>query len=94
LVRGHVRAPSFEFNKPRILFGKVSYQFEETRDITLQNTSTVQFHFHLRIPGDGKNNQKEFEIIPENGVIKQGEHKKIMVKFIPHNRKQYFMVMV
>ena len=94
LVRGHVRAPSFEFNKKKIDFGKVSYQFEEAREITLNNTSTVPFHFHLRIPGDGKNNQKEFEILPESDIIKAGENKKITIKFIPHNRKSYFMVMV
>jgi hydrocephalus-inducing protein len=94
LVRGHVRAPSFEFNKKKIDFGKVSYMFEETKDIILENTSTVPFNFHLRIPGDGKNNQKEFEIIPENDVIPAGVSKKISVKFMPQNRKQYFMVMV
>jgi len=33
LVRGHVRAPSFEFSKKKIDFGKVSYMFEETREI-------------------------------------------------------------
>jgi len=77
LVRGHVRAPSFEFSKKKIDFGKVSYMFEETREIVLENTSNVPFNFNLRIPGDGKNNQKEFDIIPEYDMIKNGESKKI-----------------
>jgi hydrocephalus-inducing protein len=93
-VRGHVRAPEFEFKKSKIEFGVVSYQFEKEETIELENKSMVRFRFNLRIPGDNKNNEKEFEITPESDEIKEGETKLIRVKFMPHQKKDYFMVMV
>jgi hydrocephalus-inducing protein len=93
-VRGHVRAPEFEFKENRIDFGVVSYQFEKIQEIELENKSQVKFKFNLRIPGDNKNNEKEFEISPESDEIKPGETRKIQVKFMPHQKKPYNMVMV
>lgn len=93
-VRGHVRAPEFEFKENKIDFGVVSYQFEKVQEIELENKSQVKFKFNLRIPGDNKNNEKEFEISPESDEIKPGETRKILVKFMPHQKKRYNMVMV
>jgi hydrocephalus-inducing protein len=93
-VRGHVRAPEFEFKENRIDFGVVSYQFEKKAEIELENKSQVKFKFHLRIPGDNKSNEKEFEITPETDEIEPGRSKKIEVKFMPHQKKRYNMVMV
>ena len=94
LVRGHVRSPRFEFDKKTIDFKKVSYQFEEIQDLVLTNTSSVMFTFSLRIPQDGKGSNREFEIIPSTDSISPGEAKKILVKFIPHYRKLYSVVLV
>lgn len=94
IVRGHVRAPTFEFSHSKIDFGTVSYQFDKEEYITLENTSNVPFKFHLRIPADAKSNEKEFEIKPEADVIEAGKSKEIRVKFTPRNKKHYYMVMV
>lgn len=94
LVRGHVRAPKFEFNRKSIDFRKVSFQFQKTEEIILTNTSTVAFTFGLRIPQDGKGSHREFEIVPAKEEIMPNESKKIKVKFIPHYRKAYKAVMV
>ena len=93
-VRGHVRAPEFEFKSPSIDFGVVSYQFEKEKVIELENKSMVKFRFHLRISEDNKNNEKEFEIEPESAEIKEEETMKIKVKFMPHQKDNYFKVMV
>lgn len=94
LVRGHVRSPRFEFDKKIIDFKRVSYQFEEIQDLVLTNTSSVMFTFSLRIPQDGKGSNREFEIIPSTDSIAPGEAKKIQIKFIPHFRKSYNLVLV
>lgn len=94
LVRGHVRSPRFEFDKKSIDFKKVSYQFEDCQELLLTNTSSVMFTFSLRIPQDGKGSNREFEIIPSTDSITPGEAKRIQIKFIPHYRKFYNMVLV
>ena len=94
LIRGHVRAPKFEFNRKMIDYKKVSFRFQKTEEIVLTNTSTVPFIFGLRIPQDGKGNNKEFELVPEKDEIQPNESKKIKINFIPHFRKFYKVVMV
>jgi hydrocephalus-inducing protein len=94
LVRGHVRSPRFEFDKKVIEFKKVSYQFEEVQDLLITNTSSVMFTFSLRIPQDGKGSSREFEVIPSTDSILPGEAKKVLVKFVPHYRKVYNLVLV
>jgi hydrocephalus-inducing protein len=78
----------------RINFGAVSYSFQYTEKIRLTNTSTVDFTYSLRIPGDGKLSQKEFEIEPQKDIIKCKKSKEIFVTFIPKSTKVYEMVMV
>ena len=80
LVRGHVRAPKFDFDKEYLDYEKVSYQFEKSEKLLLTNISTVPFSFNMRIPQDGKGNNKEFEIIPESYTIHPNEVKEIEIK--------------
>ena len=79
-VKGHVKAPKFEFDNQFLDFGKVSFQFEEVRKLTLTNISNVPFQFSLRIPQDGRGNNKEFEIIPMKNTILPNEVKSIVIK--------------
>lgn len=58
------------------------------------NSSSVSFEFSLRIPGDGNEGNKEFEIIPKVDFIKPGENKKITIKFTPYSKKVYNLVLV
>jgi hydrocephalus-inducing protein len=48
----------------------------------------------LRIPGDGRLSQKEFEINPSSAVLKAKGSMNIEVVFIPLIPKTYDMVMV
>ena len=75
-------------------FGKVSYSFPEEKRIVLKNLSEVSFTFNLRIPGDGKLAQREFEIEPARDEIDKGGEKVITITFIPKSTKKYQMVMV
>lgn len=60
----------------------------------MTNLSNVSFTYNLRIPGDGKLNQREFEIEPARDVIAAGDVKEIIITFIPRSTKKYEMVMV
>jgi hydrocephalus-inducing protein len=62
-------APSFDISPQILDFGKVSYSFPKTERVIMTNTSSVPFRFNLRIPGDGKLNQKEFDIKPAKDWI-------------------------
>jgi hydrocephalus-inducing protein len=79
-VKGHVKAPKFEFDHEFLDFGKVSFQFEEVRKLSLTNISNVPFNFSLRIPQDGKGNNQEFDIIPTKNTILPNEVKTIVIK--------------
>lgn len=79
-VKGHVKAPKFEFDHQFLDFGKVSFQFEEVRKLTLTNISNVPFNFSLRIPQDGRGSNKEFEIVPLKNTILPNEVKTIIIK--------------
>lgn len=94
LVRGHIRAPRFEFDRKVIDFKKVSFRFEESQEIKLTNTSTVPFAYELRIPQDGQGDLREFEIEPKSNTILPNSVQNILVKFIPQRRKVYSLAMV
>jgi len=66
---GHVIAPTFKFDTELIDFKKVSYSFPVYQTISLTNSSDVAFTYCLRIPGDGKLIEKEFEIVPARAEI-------------------------
>lgn len=60
----------------------------------MTNTSTVAFTFELKIPGDGKLTDKEFEIEPRKDSIQPKHYKDITLIFMPRQIKAYEMVMV
>lgn len=94
IFTGHVMAPKFQFSPSQIDFGKASFSFPKPKTIKLQNKSNVDFKFNLRIPGDGRLSQKEFEINPSSATLKAKDTMNIEVVFIPLIPKTYDMVMV
>ena len=92
LFTGHVIAPTFQFDTELIDFGKVSYSFPNNQKVRLTNTSTVPFKFQLRIPGDGKLNQKEFEIKPSRDLLPPKQSIDINVTFVSLMPRKYDMV--
>jgi hydrocephalus-inducing protein len=94
LFTGHVMAPSFSFNADSIDYGKVSYSFPNRQVVKFSNTSTVPFKFQLRIPGDGKLSEKEFDIKPSRDQINPKSTIEIEIIFISLMPRKYDMVMV
>ena len=91
---GHVVAPKFKFSPEIINYDKVSLTFEYSNIITLENISTVEFSYTLRIPGDGRHGNKEFEIKPARDTLGRGDKREIEVLFTPYIVKNYDMVLV
>ena len=60
--KGHVVAPTFKFSEDIIDFGPVSYKFPVTKTVYLTNTSEVDINYVVRVPGDGRSLQTEFNI--------------------------------
>lgn len=71
VLKGHVMAPSFEFDIEEIDFKEISYNFLNTKIVTMTNTSQVPIYFSMRVPGDGKQLKREFEIIPTRGHLEK-----------------------
>ncbi len=94
LFTGHVMAPDFEFNVKSIDYGKVSYSFPNRQVVKFTNTSKVPFKFQLRIPGDGKLSEKEFDIKPSRDQIQPGATIDIEIIFVSRWPREYNMVMV
>ena len=82
-------APTFRFDFDKLNFGIVSFGFLTSKTLTLTNTAEVPFSYSLRIPGDGRFLQKEFDIIPSSGTLLPGCSQRIQVDFIPINVKVY-----
>lgn len=87
--KGHSVSPTFHFDVDRISFGVVSYGFLNSKTLTLTNTSEVPMRFALRIPGDGRFLQKEFDVIPPRGMLLPNCSQKVQVDFISVNVKTY-----
>lgn len=92
--RGHSVAPTFHFDVDRISFGVVSYGFLNSKALTLSNTSEVPMRFALRIPGDGRFLQKEFDVIPPRGMLLPSCSQKVQIDFISVNVKTYDLCLV
>jgi hydrocephalus-inducing protein len=92
--KGHVIAPTFEFDCSLVDFGVVSYKFTERKKIILTNTSEVPFRFNLHIPGDKDIDNKEFEINPSSDVVRNGDSKELTLAFTPKSIQKYDMVLV
>jgi hypothetical protein len=87
--KGHVVGPTFHFDVEDIDFGKISYDFLNSRTICLMNTSEIPMKFALRVPQDGNYLNKEFQLIPANGTVLPGGKQQITVDFISTNVKRY-----
>ncbi len=81
--KGHVVAPTFKFSAEIIDFEKVSYKFPIRREVTLTNTSEVDINYVIRVPGDGRSLQSEFNITNDRGKLEKGRQAKIEIEFIP-----------
>ncbi len=92
--KGHVVAPTFRFSEDIIDFGKVSYKFPETKTVYLTNTSEVDINYVVRVPGDGRSIQNEFNITNERGKLAKDSRAEIIIEFIPCVPHVYDMVLV
>ena len=92
--KGHVVAPTFRFSEDIIDFGKVSYKFAEKRTVYLTNTSEVDINYVVRVPGDGRLNQSEFNITNDRGRLGKDSRAEIIIEFIPCVQHTYDMVLV
>jgi hydrocephalus-inducing protein len=92
--KGHVVAPTFKFSEEIIEFGRVSYKFPIQRTVYLTNTSEVDINYVVRVPGDGRSLQSEFNISNDKGKLEKGKVAKIEIEFIPCFQQQYDMVLV
>ncbi|CAD7931174.1 unnamed protein product [Amoebophrya sp. A25] len=80
--KGNSVCPTFHFDVDKINFGTVSFGFLNCKTITLSNDSEVTMRYVLRIPGDGRFLQKEFDVIPSKGVLLPNCSQKIQIDFI------------
>jgi hydrocephalus-inducing protein len=94
VLKGHVMAPSFEFDTEEIDFKEVSFNFKNTHIVKMRNTSEVPIDFTMRVPGDGKLMKKEFDIIPPTGHLEPSSEINIQVDFTPVFVREYEMVLV
>lgn len=69
--KGHVVAPTFKFSEDIINFGEVSYKFPVTKTVYLTNTSDVDINYVMRVPGDGRSLQTEFNISNSRGRLEK-----------------------
>ncbi|KAF4655034.1 hypothetical protein FOL46_008426, partial [Perkinsus olseni] len=89
VFKGRSVAPSFTFDVEAIDFGLVSVGFLNTKTITLTNTSDVSFNYVLRVPGDGRLDEKEFDLVPSRGSLKPLARQRIQVDLIAENVRSY-----
>jgi len=71
--KGHVVAPTFKFSEEMIDFGRVSYKFPIKKTVSLTNTSEVEITYAIRVPGDGRSLQNEFNITNDRGKLGKNE---------------------
>lgn len=86
---GQVIGPTFKFDKPRIDFGEVSFNFLNSQTITLTNTSKIPMKFNLRIPEDGELLKREFDVVPATGIVLPESNKTIKIEFLSNTVKEY-----
>jgi hypothetical protein len=81
--KGHVVAPTFKFSEEIIDFGRVSYKFAIRKTVYLTNTSEVDINYVVRVPGDGRSLQSEFNISNHRGRLERSKEAKIDIEFVP-----------
>jgi hydrocephalus-inducing protein len=92
--KGHVVAPTFKFSDEIIDFGRVSYKFPIKKTVYLTNTSEVEIKYAIRVPGDGRSLQNEFNITNDRGKLDKSEEQQIDIEFVPGMPQLYDMVLV
>ena len=92
--KGHVVAPTFRFSEDIIDFGKISYKFTERRTVYLTNTSEVDINYVIRVPGDGRTLQNEFQIKNDRGRLEADKTAEIVIDFTPCMQQHYDNVLV
>jgi hydrocephalus-inducing protein len=81
--KGHVVAPTFKFSEEIIDFGRVSYKFPVHKTVHLTNTSDVEINYVVRVPGDGRSLQNEFNITNDRGRLEKNREAQITIEFVP-----------
>jgi len=92
--KGHVVAPTFKFSEEIIDFGRVSYKFPIQKTVYLTNTSEVDINYMVRVPGDGRSLQSEFNIKNDRGRLERSKEAQIDIEFVPSFPQLYDMVLV
>ena len=94
LFKGHVLAPSFHLDVDELDFGVVAYEFLNSRNFSMFNTSTVPFAYKFRVPQDGQFTKKEFNFTPASGTIAAGGQVDVQLDLIATTVKAYDYCMV
>lgn len=92
--KGHVVAPTFKFSEEVIDFGQVSYKFPALKTVYLTNTSDVEINYVIRVPGDERSLQNEFNITNDRGKLAPKQRQKIVIEFIPSTQRSYDMCLM
>ena len=92
--KGHVVAPTFKFSEEIIDFGQVSYKFAAFKKVFLTNTSDVEINYVIRVPGDERSLQSEFNIKNDRGKLDPKQKQEIIIEFIPSSQRTYDMCLM
>ena len=92
--KGHVVAPTFKFSEEIIDFGQVSYKFPARKTVYLTNTSDVEINYVIRVPGDERSLQNEFNIENDRGKLAPKEKQEIIIEFVPSSQRTYDMCLM
>ena len=69
-IKGNTIGPTFHFDCNQIDYNIVSYDYLNSKNVRLFNTSAIPIVFNLHVPQDG--GKKEFDIIPNRGTLLSG----------------------
>ena len=91
--KGCIIGPTFHFDVDTIDYGLVSYEFLHSKNLMLYNTSEIPMTYKLKVPMDGAFVQKEFDVVPESGILAPGgqqvserSERALMKTSIPYSR--------
>ena len=87
--KGRVIGPTFHFDVEELDFGNVSYNFWHVKHFGLVNTSEIPMRFNLRVPEDGQQGRKEFDVVPAKGTILPHGKQKVQVDFLSNTVQEY-----
>jgi hydrocephalus-inducing protein len=90
-VKGRVVGPTFHFDHSEIDFGRLSYAFASSKELTLFNSSEIPMTYNLRIVAMDEEDKQDIKIKPATGRIKKMQSQKITIQMIPSKTKHYNM---